>query len=257
MRCFATNCDVLIMPKQQILSDTADVLARLRATAPRVQCLTNTVAQSITANVLLAVGARVSMATHPEEVVAMTASADALLINLGTIDAARIEAIPRLLADRRTRAVPRVLDPVFVEHSPLRMALALQVLAAGSLIVKGNATELLALSVPAHAVCVETGAEDFIRSHGGLTTISNGHAWMAQVTGLGCALGAMIAACAAVERDPVKAATAAVLAFGVAGEIAAANSSGPGTFAAVFIDAIGQLDQRALAERARIDTAGA
>lgn len=235
-----------------IAVDGAAVLARLRVRSPRVQCLTNTVAQQITANVLLAAGARVSMATHPDEVIAMTASADAVLFNLGTIDAARIDAIPRLLADARVLKLPRVLDPVFVEHSPLRMALAGQVIAAGPVIVKGNAQELNALTLPPHATRVETGATDRIGTGDATIVIANGHRWMAQVTGLGCALGGLIAACAAVEPDPGKAASAAVLAFGVAGDAAAARANGPGSFAVAFIDAIGDLDGLLLQARARI-----
>ena len=231
---------------------TAAVLARLRTRAPRVQCLTNTVAQQITANVLLALGARVSMATHPDEVVAMTAGADALLINLGTLDTARQEAIPRLLADPRVSAKPRVLDPVFVEHSPLRMALALQVVAAGPLIVKGNATELAALDLAPEIVRAETGPVDRITGRGRQIQIANGHPWMAEVTGLGCAAGAAIAAFAAVENDPVHASAAALLAFGVAGELAAAASRGPGSFAVAFIDALTSLTTADLTKTARI-----
>jgi hydroxyethylthiazole kinase len=215
---------------------SAAILVRLRARAPRVQCLTNTVAQQITANVLLAVGARASTATHPDEVVDMSASADSLLINLGTIDAARITAIPRLLADARVLAKPRVLDPVFVEHSPMRRALAQQIVAAGPLIVKGNRAELAVLDLPPHATRVETGATDRVRHQTSHIDLAGGHHWMAQVTGLGCAAGALIAACAAVEPDPVLASAAALYIFGQAGERAGKSSTGPGSFAVAFID---------------------
>ena len=70
----------------------ADVIERVRAHSPRVHCITNAVAQNFTANVLLAAGARPSMTIAPEEVGSFVASADALLVNLGTFDAARREA---------------------------------------------------------------------------------------------------------------------------------------------------------------------
>ena len=239
---------------QSVVADCAAVLGRVRSETPRVQCLTNTVAQQITANVLLASGARVSMASHPDEVTDMAASAQALLINLGTLDTQRIDAIPRLLVDLRVTGLPRVLDPVFVEHSRLRLALARQVIAAGPLIVKGNSRELAALELPVHATRVETGVNDCIGTEPGKRLIiTNGHRRMAEVTGLGCALGGLIAACAAVDADPLKAATAAVLAFGVAGDIAGAMSQGPGSFAVNFIDALGQLDGDAITTHARID----
>jgi hydroxyethylthiazole kinase len=168
-------------PTLALSANSAAILNRMRGASPRVQCLTNTVAQQITANVLLAAGARVSMATHPDEVVDMSASADAVLINLGTLDAARVAAIPRLLADQRVLAKPRVLDPVFVEHSPLRRALAVHILAAGPLIVKGNAAELAALALPPHATRIETGAIDRISGTNGRRDVGGGHPWMAQV----------------------------------------------------------------------------
>ena len=229
-------------------SGAVAILARLRAHAPRVQCLMNTVGQVITANVLLAAGARVSMSAHPDEVVAMTASADALLINLGTLDRLRVAAIPRLLADARVLALPRVLDPVFVEHSPVRLTLAQSIVAAGPLIVKGNAAELAALELPAYATRVQTGAVDRISGGGAadVVTIARGHRWMAQVTGLGCAAGALIAACAAVEPDPVAASAAALLMFGVAGEMAAERAQGPGSFAVAFLDVLAGMDGAAL-----------
>ncbi len=238
---------------EPIVTAAVAVIARVRERSPRVQCLTNTVAQQITANVLLAIGARVSMATHADEVVDMTASADALLINLGTLDAARIEAIPRLLADHRVRNMPRVLDPVFVEHSAQRRRLAHQVIGMpGPLIVKGNAAEVAALDLLGGKVRVRTGATDLVTDdHHGIE-IANGHPWMADVTGLGCALGAVIAACMAVEPNPVTAATAAVLAFGVAAEVAAASASGPGSFAVGFIDAISRLDAATVHDFARV-----
>ena len=44
----------------------ADILARIRARAPRVHCITNTVAQQYTANMLLAAGVVPSMTISPD-----------------------------------------------------------------------------------------------------------------------------------------------------------------------------------------------
>ena len=68
-------------------------MARLRARAPRVHCITNAVAQNFTANVLLAAGCVPSMTISPEEIAQFVARADALLVNLGTFDAERREAV--------------------------------------------------------------------------------------------------------------------------------------------------------------------
>src|SRR5271154_2230343 len=101
----------------------ADVLARIRERAPRVHCITNSVAQAYTANMLLAAGAVPSMTIAPEEVAAFVAGADALLVNLGTFDAERRAAIELALGalgqgDEAESGKPWVLDPVFIERSP-------------------------------------------------------------------------------------------------------------------------------------------
>src|ERR1700681_1426166 len=82
---------------------TADVLARIRSRAPRVHCITNSVAQAYTANMLLAAGAIPSMTISPEEIAAFVAGADALLVNLGTFDAERRAAIDVALGAKGRR----------------------------------------------------------------------------------------------------------------------------------------------------------
>jgi hydroxyethylthiazole kinase len=217
------------------------LLVAVRAAAPRVQCLTNTVAQSITANVLHAVGARASMATHPDEVVGMSTSANAVLINLGTPDAARVAAIARLFEGGALNDTPVVLDPVFVQHSKLRLDIATTVLRHPRLIVKGNAEEIAALTVPDGAVRMVTGPMDRISFADQVCDVSGGHRWMSAVTGMGCALGALIGACAAVEPDRLRATRVAAQLFADAGACAAARSQGPGTFAAAFLDELERL----------------
>ena len=78
-----------------------DILARLRARAPRIHCITNAVAQNFTANVLLAAGCVPSMTLSPEEIGAFVAGAQGLLVNLGTFDAERRVRLP-MRADQRS-----------------------------------------------------------------------------------------------------------------------------------------------------------
>lgn len=239
--------------------ECAAALAALREQAPRVQCLTNTVAQPITANLLLAAGARVSMASHPDEVTDMTRTADAALINLGTLDSARAAAIDRLTSQRGILPQHVVLDPVFVELSPLRMALAARVIHHGGVIVKGNGREMAALrsavadlGVMTPAL-VTTGPVDFVESGGHRWRCANGHRWMGDVSGVGCAAGALIAAMMTIVPDPAVAAVAGISALAIAGEIAAERSAGAGSFAVHLIDALSRLDAATFMNRARID----
>lgn len=234
-------------------TSVAAVLKRVAERRTRVHCLTNTVAQNVTANMLLAFGAIPSMASHPDEVAAIAAGAGAILINLGTISPEGERSIPKLLDVARERDIPLVLDPVFVELSPLRMRLAQEILRLPGVAVRGNAAEMAALDAAmgqAKGILrVTTGKIDQIEGSGQAYRIDHGHALMTKVTGLGCASSALVAACRAVEPDPALAAATALTAYGIAGEIAAARAAGPGSFAMHLIDALAGLDETALAAR--------
>lgn len=242
------------LPNDQLdAAMVASVLARVAQRRPRIHCLTNTVAQNVTANMLLAFGAIPSMASHPDEVAAVAAGAGAILINLGTISLEGERAVPSLTEVARAQGKPLVLDPVFVDLSPLRMRLAEEVLRLPGVVVRGNAAEMRALApllaAAPGAIRVTTGAIDRIEAPSGWLEIGHGHPLMAKVTGLGCASSALVAACCAVERDPLLAAGAALTAYGIAGEIAAERCAGPGSFAMHLVDALAALDEAGLLAR--------
>jgi hydroxyethylthiazole kinase len=236
----------------------AAVLARVQAQKPRVQCLTNTVAQNITANMLLAFGAIPSMAIHVDEVAAMADGAGAILINIGTINAESELAIPKLLEVARDRGKPLIFDPVFVELSPLRQHVAREVLRLKDIVVRGNATEMDAIGDALEAArgrnltLVTTGKIDRVAGPGGAFSVAHGHPLMTKVTGVGCAAGALIAACCAVESNFSVASAAALSAYGVAGEIAAGRCRGPGSFEWELIDAVAAMDEATLRARMAI-----
>lgn len=234
-------------------AQVASILARVAKRRPRIHCLTNTVAQNVTANMLLAFGAVPSMAGHPDEVAAVAAGAGAILINLGTISPEGERAIPKLVAVSQECGIPLVLDPVFVELSPLRLGLAEAVLRSPGVTVRGNATEMAALDAVMRradgVLRVTTGKIDSIEGDGRSFSIGHGHELMTKVTGLGCASSALVAACRAVEPDAAVAAAAALTAYGIAGEIAAERAAGPGSFAMLLIYALAGLDEATLAKR--------
>src|SRR5204862_7029552 len=98
----------------------SDILTRLRAQAPRVHCITNSVAQTFTANTLLAAGAIPSMTLSAGEIGAFVSRAHALLVNLGTFDEARRPATAAALDAVSEPRTPWVRDPVFVARSDAR-----------------------------------------------------------------------------------------------------------------------------------------
>jgi hydroxyethylthiazole kinase len=241
------------------------LLGRLGAEHVRVHAITNAAAQNLTANLLLAAGAVPSLTTAPDEVPAFVASADAVLVNLGTLDTERRAAIPWAIAAARSGKKPWVLDPVFVHASPPRLALARLCLAGCPAILRCNAAEFAALAGAAsepeavgafareHGTVVAlTGAVDLVTDGERTLSIANGHPLMARVTAMGCAATALAAAFAALEDDAFIAAAASLLAVGIAGERAAERGKGPGTFPPAFLDALHALDSDALSTQARI-----
>jgi len=252
-------------PQSELPSLTAEILERVRARKPRVHCITNAVAQAFTANMLLAAGAVPSMTIAPEEVAAFTASADALLVNLGTFDAGRREAADTAIEVAREESRPWVLDPVFIDRSQARADYARALAERKPAAIRLNGPEFTALAgvepegealtryaLERLTVIALTGAIDMVTDGARLITVENGHPLMGRVTAMGCAGSALAAACLAVEDDAVNATAAALLALGVAGEVAAAGSRGPGSLTVAIVDALYDLDRATLIERARV-----
>jgi len=244
---------------------TADILARLRARAPRVHCITNSVAQTFTANTLLAAGAIPSMTLSADEIGAFVSRADALLVNLGTFDETRRAATAAALDVVGERRTPWVLDPVFVDRSEARAVYAKSLVAQNPDAIRLNWAEFITLggveaddaaltryALDTLAIVALTGTVDRITDGAQFVSIENGHPLMARVTAMGCAASALVAAFLAIESDAFTATAAALLAFGVAGGIAGERASGPGSFPAALLDALYALDKRALSEKARV-----
>ena len=230
----------------------AEMLQRLRGATPRVHCLMNTVVQKLVADGLSALGAIPSMTSSVDEVSSFVATADALVVNLGTLDDQRRQAIRLALDTAHDKAKPWVLDPAHCDYSPPRAAFAQELLARSPAVLRANASEFVLLSVPDPVVGVRTGAADLVRQGERSLAIENGHGLTAKVTGTGCLSGAIIAAFLAVEQDAFQAAAAAMLVVGVAAEIAGETAHGPGSFEPAFLDALDRIGPAEITTRARV-----
>ena len=248
-------------------------LDAVRQQKPLVVNITNYVVMNNSANALLAIGASPIMAHSREEMSEMMSFSGALVINIGTLDS---QWKPRMLfaveqANINGKCV--VLDPVGCGASKLRTEASRQIAQlANKLIIRGNASEIIALAgergqskgvdaldeseaavgAAQHLVeayqcsVVISGSTDFVVTSKGQTPLRNGHAMMPYVTGMGCTLSAIVGAFAAVGEETGLAATAIL---GVAGEIAAEQSKGPGSLQLNLLDALYQLDEETLIQR--------
>jgi len=248
-------------------SDFVQDLAELQRVGPLTHCNSNSVGAALMANVLLAVGASPAMIAAREEVVEFAALASGVLINLASVTEDRADNL-LLSAEAAQRAgTPWVFDPVAIGVLKFRTRLAHELLRFKPAVIKGNASEILALAgldghakgvdatVPSvdalasalelarqsGAVIVITGAVDFVTDGRQIIEIPGGHPVMARVTGTGCALGALIAAFLGVSPTPLRAASAAAAVFAVAGEQAGSETTGPGSFVVRFLDLLSQL----------------
>src|SRR5882757_3147657 len=94
------------------IDQVAAALDALRARRPLVQNITNYVAMTISANVLLAVGASPAMVHALEEVEDFVAISDALVVNIGTLSPPWVAAMQRAVLAANEARKPWVLDPV-------------------------------------------------------------------------------------------------------------------------------------------------
>jgi hydroxyethylthiazole kinase len=255
-----------------------DSLQRLREAKPLVHQITNYVVMNETANATLAIGALPVMAHAPEEVEEMVAFAGALVLNIGTLSSHWVDAV--LAAGRAANAagIPVVLDPVGAGATRYRTETAKRILDEVQVaVLRGNAGEIATLvGVAAEVRGVEsigaegdaadlareagrtlglvasvTGPTDHVSDGERIVVISNGDPMLATITGTGCMSSAITGCFLAVNHDRVlDAAAEALIAFGVAGEDAARDAKGPGSFHVGLYDALAALDPGALDERA-------
>jgi hydroxyethylthiazole kinase len=237
----------------------------IRKKTPLVHNITNYVVMNTTANALLAIGASPVMAHAIEEVEEMSGLSQALVINIGTLSASWVEAMVRAGKEARRRKIPIVLDPVGSGATKFRTTTSQKLIQEiHPAIIRGNASEIKslvrpgsgargvdsmhmtdevlddarALSVSAQCVVSISGPVDVIVENEAVARIANGHPMMTKVTGMGCTATAMTGAFAAVNPAPFQAAAHAMAVMGIAGEMAAERSAGPGTFQMNFLDAL-------------------
>lgn len=242
----------LLLSTAEVPRRAAAALERLRAHRPRVHAVMNTVAQKLVADGLSALGAIPSMTVSQDEIAGFVARADALAVNLGTLDVARRAAVSLALDAAAARGLPWALDPAHCDYSPPRAAFARELLARRPAVLRANAAEHALLRVPAAVVSVRTGEIDRIALAGAALIVENGHPWTAAVTGTGCLSGAAVAAFLAVEPEPFAAAASAMLAIGVAAGLAAPHARGPGSFEPALLDALAGLRPDDLLRHARV-----
>lgn len=252
----------------------------IRAANPVILSITNYVVTNSTANALLALGASPIMSHAVEEMAELVAISGALVINLGTIAPEYLAAMDPAWAAADEARVPVVLDPVGAGASMLRTVTPLALLDSHKpFIIRGNGSEIMTLAgdsgaaakgvdstaksdnagtaartlaMKHHCAVVVSGEVDLVTEGGARVRVLGGSALMPRVTGLGCTATALCAAFAAVNKNPLEAALHACVTMKVAGELAEAKASGPGTLQLHLYDALYNLSLQDLMDHIKV-----
>lgn len=256
----------------------SDILT-IREFSPLIHNITNYVVMEQTANALLALGASPVMAHASDEAEDMAKIAHSLVLNIGTLSPSWIEGMFLALKMANYKNIPSVFDPVGAGATPYRTNTAKSILACGKLTaIRGNASEILALAGCEHATkgvdsslqplaCLEqakelakqyrcivsiSGEVDLVTNGDLCFTIHNGDPIMTKVTGMGCTATAVTGAFLAIQKDSLLGCIHAAALMGIAGEMAAEKSKGPGSFKIAFVDALSAISLDEIKKRMRV-----
>lgn len=261
-----------------------ELFAQLQATHPLVVNYANFVTPAFVANGLNALGASPIMTLAEEEADQLLTPANALVINLGTINHTDMPLVLALATAAAAHHKPIVLDPVAVGATSYRAEAAAKLLNDYPIsVIRGNAGEIAFLAgvaanakgidagdatlAPAelaqrcaqkyHCTVVVSGKVDVIASGNNLATVYNETPLLPAVVGSGDLLSSIIGAYAGLTQDFFDAAVIGVVTLGVAGERAAIDleSTQGGSFASRLLDVLATLDVEQLNSLARYEEA--
>jgi hydroxyethylthiazole kinase len=244
-------------------SDIYRDLVEIKNRRPLIHHIMNYVVMNDAANVALAIGASPIMAHAIEEVEELASMADVIYINIGTLDSHWIPSMVTLAKAASRNNKPLILDPVGAGATRLRTETAIKILNEAEVsILKGNGGEITAIAGISGMVkgvdslggpsidIVErvareygttvfaSGPIDLISDGSRYAEIRGGSEFSRYVTGMGCMLGTVVSAFAAVNRDPLRASIDGSVFFKRAAELASRRAREPGSFKVELINAI-------------------
>jgi hydroxyethylthiazole kinase len=265
------------MKKHQL----SDLFSQVREKRPLIHHITNYVTVNDCANITLCAGGAPVMAEAAEEVEEMAAVASALVLNIGTLNRVQVKSMELAGRMANDREIPVILDPVGAGATQYRTKTVRRLMDKLDItILKGNAGEIGVLAgaegkvrgVDSHGLVgdpqviardfarsagltvVVSGATDIVTDGKCILLVDNGHPMMGSISGTGCMAASVTGTFAAESRDTVLASAAALAAFGIPGERAAACARGPLSFKTALFDELATLTPEDLATVARIRT---
>ena len=272
------------MTETEIRSAMKRAVEQVREKNPMAPSITNTVTQDFVANAQLAVGGSAAMLYLADEFEAIAKIASAFYINMGTAMPFYAETLPRAARAFCENKKSWVLDPVGIGLSEVRMDCLRQLKEFKPSIVRGNASEIIALAklwgliegsggqvrgvdstekvsaakgaaialakFTGGAVAV-SGEEDFVTDGKEEITCAGGSILFTKITGSGCALGGVMAVYLTAASPFIAALTATTM-FNLAGTKSAAEFTTPASFKVHFLDTLYELTAEEVADNFRV-----
>ena len=254
----------------QLKASVAAAVDAVHDRNPMAGSITNTVTIDFVANAQLAVGGSAAMVYLPDEGECLVGAGNAVYLNMGTLFPIYAETVPATARAAHESGKAWVLDPVGIGIGSLRTELLKQIRPYKPTIVRGNASEIIALAglwglegeaadlsrargvdttdtvdaarAAAVALARYTGGAVVVSGETDLvtdgTTVAKSHGGsplMSKITGCGCSQGGVLAVYACVA-DPFTAAVCGTAVYNLAGTRAAAAADAPASFKVAFID---------------------
>lgn len=269
------------MDRHELEQAVVHAVEQTKATTPLAGSITNAVTMNLVANAQIAVGGSAAMVYLEDEAVGLSEVAGAFYVNVGTLLPPHEQSIPAVARHVQQLGKSLVLDPVGIGLGSLRTRVLVALRPCKPAIVRGNASEIIALANLWDLAGVENAGgprgvdavdevDDALaagiaiaRFTGGAVAISGetdvvtdgtfvarshgGSAMMTNITGAGCSQGGVIAIYAAVA-DPFAAALAGVQVYNLAGTRATAATDAPASFQVAFLDELYRATPQDVAE---------
>lgn len=269
-----------VMSITDIQEQIIETVNTVRKTNPLAGSITNTVTINLVANAQLAVGGSAAMVYLPDESEFLAKAGGAFYINVGTLLPLYEQTLPQTAKTLHNLRIPWVLDPVAVGIGALRTNLLTQFKQYKPDIIRGNASEIIALSslwqlemagnsnvrgvdstdtvIAAKSAAVAlakwtggtvavSGETDLV-TDGSIAIFSHGGShFLEKITGAGCSLGG-VAAVYATSAAPFIAALTATAIYNLAGRRAEQKVNGPGGFETMFLDELYNASAEDIAE---------
>lgn len=242
-----------------------ELLDQLRKINPIVFNISNFVTVQDVANGINAIGASPIMSEEIDEAESMVQMSSAVALNLGAFTTKQVLQIKRVGELANQYRKPLIIDPVAVGAVPYRLTVADQLLHDFQVdIIRGNAGEIAALAgidwqakgidagagdrdldliaqtcaQKRHCVVILSGPTDVITDGTAVVHVENGTPLFQLHVGSGDMLSSIVAAFAAVAKNPFEAAQTACAVFATTGQIVAQRLAAerPGTFAVQLMD---------------------